>query len=102
MARGLGGTHARRGVITGPNPVERWPRGVGQTSDRVGGSTKSRATVFALDDATEGLEWRGLHSSLGGMAQLLTSALSTLNGATPTGQVWSACTLGFCFVFWCL
>jgi hypothetical protein len=56
-------------------------------------------TVFALDDAMEGSEWHGLHSSLGGVAQLLTNALSTLNGTTPTGQVCSACTLGLCFVF---
>jgi hypothetical protein len=45
------------------------------------------AMVFALDNATEGLEWRGLHSSLGGMAQFLTNALSALNSTAPTGQV---------------
>jgi hypothetical protein len=45
------------------------------------------ATVFALDDAVEGPKWHGLHSSLGGMVQLPTNALSTLTGAAPTGQV---------------
>jgi hypothetical protein len=43
--------------------------------------------VFALDDITEGLEWRDLHSLLGGVAQLLTNVLSTLNGAASIGQV---------------
>jgi hypothetical protein len=30
--------------------------------------------VFALDNTTEGSEWHDLHSSLGGVAQLLTNA----------------------------
>jgi hypothetical protein len=45
------------------------------------------ATVFALDNVAEGSEWRDLHASMGGVAQLLTRVLSTLNGAAPIGQV---------------
>jgi hypothetical protein len=45
------------------------------------------ATVFALDDAVERSEWRSLDSSLGGVAQLLTNTLSTLNDVASTGQV---------------
>jgi hypothetical protein len=63
--KGLGGTSVQ-GVISGLDPG---------------------ATVFALDDATEGSKWQSLHSSLGGMAQLLTNTLSTLNGVALTGQV---------------
>jgi hypothetical protein len=46
-----------------------------------------RATVFALDDAAEGSEFHGLHSSLGDVAWLLTNTLRTLNGVAPTDQV---------------
>lgn len=47
----------------------------------------SRATLFALDNATEEKEWCGLHVALGGVAHMLTNMLGALNGSTPTGQV---------------
>jgi hypothetical protein len=83
---GLDGASVRRAAL-GLNLGEWQSKDMGRISDRVGGPTELGAMVFALDDATEGLEWRGLHSSLGGVAQFLTNVLSALNSTAPTGQV---------------
>jgi hypothetical protein len=42
MARGLGGTHVRGGVLLGLDLGERWSGGLGQTPNRVGGPMKYR------------------------------------------------------------
>lgn len=58
----------RGGVILGLDLSEQWSEGVGRASDQVGGPTKSGSIVFALDNTAEGLEWRGLHTLMGGVA----------------------------------
>jgi hypothetical protein len=61
------------------------PEALGGPPIKLADPRNLRATIFALDDAMKGSEWCGLHASMGGVAQLLTCALSTLNGAAPTG-----------------